>query len=247
MTWLIDENDPARQVIVERAAALNITGTPDTASHSLGAITLADGSTVQAHVVHAVDPIITDGEDVVMINRSKDPGAGKPALPGGFIDPVLGGGTESAVQAAAREALEEVGIELGEGTLIGTRNMNRPYDIRVAQGSGLAAKYGIHDGDIFLVSTQAVRFDVPNLKNTPLTAGDDAQPGSARRVNLDSLTKDFVGVPDHYDMVAAAFPDKFSQPSHRDSKNTHLPSGYVPRNAGNLARGQVPRQDFGIG
>ena len=118
----------------------------------------------------------------LMINRKNDPGMGKPALPGGLIDPAKGGGVESAIQAAAREAFEEVGVDLNEvtATLIGIRNMNRPYDVRIATNNGLEEKYGIKEGDIFMVSTQAVRFDVPMLAKTTLVAGDDAAPGSAR-------------------------------------------------------------------
>lgn len=206
-SWMIDDNDPARDEIVERAVKLGITGDPDKAAHALGLVTLADGRTANAHVVHAVDPIITDGETVVMINRSRDPGAGMPALPGGFIDPSKGGGVESAVQAAAREALEEVGVELGEGIHVGVRNMERPYDVRVAKGDGLLEKYGIADGDVFMVSTQGVRFNVPDLSRTPLIAGDDAQPGSARRVEIGQITRTTVGIPDHADMVHAAIPE----------------------------------------
>jgi 8-oxo-dGTP pyrophosphatase MutT (NUDIX family) len=204
--WMIDTDDPARLEIVERAKTLEITGSPDKAAHALGTITLADGKVVQAHVVHAVDPVITDGTHVVMINRKNDPGMGKPALPGGLIDPAKGGGVESAIQAAAREAMEEVGIDLGkaQSTLIGTRNMDRPFDVRVAANDSLKEKYGIKEGDIFMVSTQAVRFDVPDLVNTSLTAGDDAAPGSARRVRIDSLTRNAVGIPDHFDMIIAA-------------------------------------------
>lgn len=205
--WMIDDSDPARLEIAERAKGLGITGSPDKPAHPLGKIALADGRVVNAHVVHAVDPIITDGASVVMIDRKNEPGKGKPALPGGFIDPMKGG-VESAVQAAAREAMEEVGVDLAKAksTLIGTRNMDRPFDVRVAANDGLKEKYGISAGDIFMVSTQAVRFDVPDLARTRLVAGDDAAPGSARRVRLDALTKDQVGIPDHYDMVAAAFP-----------------------------------------
>ncbi len=209
--WMIDKNDPARGEIVGRAQKLGITGTPDQAAHPLGEITLANGRTVHAHVVHAVDPIITDGHEVVMINRRNPPGMGKPALPGGFIDPAKGGGVESAIQAAAREAAEEVGIDLhqAKATLIGTRNMNRPFDIRVAANNGLEEKYGIKGGDVFMVSTQAVRFDVPDLAKTRLVAGDDAAPGSARRVKIDSLTRDSLGIPDHLAMIEAALPECF--------------------------------------
>jgi 8-oxo-dGTP pyrophosphatase MutT (NUDIX family) len=209
--WMIDPKDPARLEIAERAQSLGITGSPDKASHALGPITLADGRTVQAHVVHAVDPIITDGQSVVLINRKNDPGMGKPALPGGFIDPANGGGVESAIQAAAREAMEEVGVDLEHAPfeLLGKRNMNRPFDVRVASNDGLLENYGIRQGDIFMVSTQAVRFTVPDLSTVGLTAGDDALPGSARPVKINRLTKDGVGIPDHYDMIAAAFPDHF--------------------------------------
>ena len=80
--WMIDNSDLARWEIAGRAQKLGITGTPDQAAHSLGKITLADGRSVNAYVVHAVDPIITDGYEVVMINRKNPPGVGKPALPG---------------------------------------------------------------------------------------------------------------------------------------------------------------------
>ena len=132
--WIIDKTDPARLEIVERAKMLGITGTPDKAAHGLGSITLADGRVVRAHVVHAVDPIITDGHEVVFINCKNAPGKGKPALPGRSLDPTKGGGVESAGQAAAREAMEEVGKKLDDvpSVLIGKRNMDRPFDVRVA-------------------------------------------------------------------------------------------------------------------
>ena len=210
--WTIDKSDPARLEIVERAKTLGITGTPDKAAHGLGSITLADGKVVQAHVVHAVDPIITDGHEVVLINRKNAPGKGKPALPGGFLDPTKGGGVESAVQAAAREAMEEVGTKLDDvpSVLIGKRNMDRPFDVRLAQNNGLERAYGIKEGDVFMVSTQAVRFDVVDLGDMTLIAGDDAEPGSARRVPVKVLTPESLGIPDHFDMIAAAFPEYFS-------------------------------------
>lgn len=216
--WMINSNDPARQEIASRAQALGIVGTPDKAAHHLGPIMLADGTMVQAHVVHAVDPIITDGTHVVMINRRNDPGLGKPALPGGFIDPAQGGGIESAVQAAAREAMEEVGIDLDSNasTLIGTRNMNRPFDVRIASNDGLEKTYGIKKGDIFMVSTQAVRFDVPDLTHKTLSAGDDAEPGTARLMKITSLSKKDLGVADHFDMIQAAFSN------HLEEKMTKL-------------------------
>jgi 8-oxo-dGTP pyrophosphatase MutT (NUDIX family) len=215
--WMIDNDDPARLEIVERAKKLGITGNPDKASHDLGDITLKNGKKVHAFVVHAVDPIITDKTDVVMINRAHEPGLGKPALPGGLIDPLAGGGVETAIDAGIREALEEAGIDISKApaTLLGTRNLDRPFDVRVATGAhiyekgGMFEKYGIREGDIFMVSTQAVRFDVPDLSITSLFAGDDALPGTARRVALDTLSKPMMGIPDHFDMVAAAIPEHF--------------------------------------
>lgn len=211
--WMV--TGPEREEVVRRAVALaaskRIKGTPRKAAHSLGPITLADGRTVEAHVVHAVDPVITDGTYVVMINRSKPPGQGLPALPGGFLDPAKGGGVETAVQAATREALEEVGLPLTGGRPIGTRNMSRPQDVRTATHD--MPQYGIKEGDLFMVSTQAVRFDVPDLDVVQLAAGDDAAPGSARLVPISALTRDNVGIPDHFDMINAALAQRSRGPA----------------------------------
>lgn len=207
--WMIDNNDPVRFEIAERAEALGIVGNPDKAAHALGPVTLANGKTVNAFVVHAVDPIITDGRRIVMINRSHEPRKGMPALPGGMIDPTADG-VESAIQAAAREAAEEAGAQLdtSHATLIGTRNMNRPFDVRIAINDSME-KYGIKKGDVFMVSTQAVRFDVDDLSKIKFVAGDDAEPGSVRLVEIGSITREMIGLSDHYDMIAAAFPDRF--------------------------------------
>ena len=85
---------------------------------------------------------------------------------------------------------------------MGTRNMYRPHDVRIAT-SDLPA-YGIKKGDVFMVSTQAVRFDVPDLAQTKLKAGDDAKPSSARRVPLAQLSRQQMGIADHFDMIIEA-------------------------------------------
>jgi hypothetical protein len=198
--WMLTTSEA--EVVARRARALGITGTPDKAAHNLGLIVLGDGSTVRAHVVHAVDPIITDGRSVVMIDRVNPPGQGLPALPGGFIDPTRGGGVESAVRAAAREAMEEVGVRLAGGQPVGERNMYRPHDVRTAMAD--MPQYGIKKGDVFMVSTQGVRFDVPDLSRVALNAGSDAKPGSARAVPISSLSRERVGIPDHFDMISQA-------------------------------------------
>ena len=207
--WMIPNDDPARTVIAKRALELGLKGDPDKAAHSLGQFHLVNGQDVNGFVVHAADAIIEDGRQIVMINRKNEPGRGELCLPGGFLDSIPGGGAESTVQAAAREAKEEVGIDVNEGQAIGTRNMYRPFDVRVARSH--MPQYGIMKGDIFMVSTQAVRFHVDNLEHYKPVAGDDALPGSARKVEITLLTRYSVGIPDHFDMIAQAFPEFFHQ------------------------------------
>lgn len=58
--------------------------------------------------VTAVGGIITDDcNRVLLIERARDPGAGKLGMPGGFVDPY-----ESAESCLHREVWEEVGLEI---------------------------------------------------------------------------------------------------------------------------------------
>jgi 8-oxo-dGTP pyrophosphatase MutT (NUDIX family) len=198
----MDLTDGERAEIVRRAIALNIPDVPERALHALGRLRRADGSKIAAYVVHAMDAIITDGTWLVVIDRKNPPGQGKPAFPGGFLDPQSNGRAEDPVHAAIRETMEEAGIALTGGTLVGRRNFDRPFDVRIAWHDLPA--YGIGQGDAFLVSTQGVRFDVPDLTALPLHAGDDALPGSARLVALADLTREKMGVPDHYGLLETA-------------------------------------------
>ncbi len=188
--------------LMRRVAKLGEVDVAEDCCHHLGEFTL-NGRQVKAHIIHAVDAIITDGESVVMINRKNDPGKGKPALPGGFIDPQAGG-AEGSVIAATREAQEEAGISLNasDGKMVGHRRMQRPHDIRIARKD--MPQYGIKEGDVFTVSTQSVFFYVPDLKQKKLTAGDDALPGSARLVALRDITSESVGIVDHEAMIVEA-------------------------------------------
>lgn len=192
--------DAERAEVVRRAMALGIVGTPDVCMHPLGMLTRADGSELAAHVVHAVDIVVTDGTHLVTITRKHPPGVGLPALPGGILDPKADGTAETAVEAAIREAREEVGIVLSGGRLMGVRNFDRPYDVRLAWWDLPA--YGIGKDEAFLVSSQPVRFDVPDLTALALHAGDDAL--SARLVLLKDIAPATFGVPDQYAAVAAA-------------------------------------------
>jgi ADP-ribose pyrophosphatase YjhB (NUDIX family) len=63
--------------------------------------------------VAAAIPFDADGR-VILLRRGFDPGAGLWTFPGGFVD--LG---ESVPQAARREALEELGVALRLGALVG--------------------------------------------------------------------------------------------------------------------------------
>ena len=74
-----------------------------------------------------------------------------------------------------------------------------------------------------MVSTQAVRFDVPDLVHTKLVAGDDAFPGTARRIKISSLTKDSMGISDHFDIIKQAFPDQFTAKKAPPSRRPHSP------------------------
>jgi ADP-ribose pyrophosphatase YjhB (NUDIX family) len=206
--WMIDQDDPARDEIVARAQKLHVDSSPDQASHDLGTITLKDGKQVQARAVHSVDPVIVsaDGEYIVLIKRRNDPGKGKLALPGGLIDPKKTGGVETAIEAAVREAGEEVNFDLShvKGKVIGTRNMNRPDDIRVVRGDGLFKAYGLRDGDVFMVSAQPVLFVVPRLTPDMINAGDDAEAGSAQLYKISDLKRENFGIPLHFDEIMQA-------------------------------------------
>ena len=83
--------------------------------------------------------------------------------------------------------MEEAGIELKAGHPAGKRLLYRPHDIRVAINDGLK-HYGVEKGDVFMVSTQSIRFDVPNLANAKLVAGDDAISASANASALVCVT-----------------------------------------------------------
>jgi ADP-ribose pyrophosphatase YjhB (NUDIX family) len=204
--WMIDQDDPARDEIVARAQKLHVDSSPDKPAHNLGKIKLANGKEVNVFVVHSVDPVITDGEYVVTIKRRNDPGKGKLALPGGLIDPKKTGGVETAIEAAVREAGEEVNFDLShvKGKVIGTRNMNRPDDIRVVRGDGLFKAYGLRDGDVFMVSAQPILFVVPRLTPEMINAGDDAETGSAQPYKISDLKRENFGIPLHFDEIMQA-------------------------------------------
>jgi ADP-ribose pyrophosphatase YjhB (NUDIX family) len=195
-----------RAEIVARVLAGNFGDQPDRVVHELGNIGLPEGGVVPLYLRHAADAVLIDDcGQTVLITRGHNPGRGKLALPGGFLD-AADGGVENSADAAMREAVEETGIsasvlcKVGMSP-VGPRRYDRPFDIRAAW-SDLAGT-AIRKGDFFAVSTQGFRFRIAgNLQEIPLKAGDDAH--AVHMMRLDRLALEQFAVPDHLEMIRAA-------------------------------------------
>jgi ADP-ribose pyrophosphatase YjhB (NUDIX family) len=199
--------DPVLQArIIARVRAARLPDQPDRAVHDLGHIGLPDGTSRRLFARHAADAVMLDRfGNVVLITRLHHPGAGKLALPGGFIDDI-DGLVENGLAAALREAVEETGVPAArlascENFAIGPRRFDRPFDIRAAwnhlPGTNIAP------GDLFTVSTRGFGFILPgSLRALALTAGDDAK---AVRVSATAgLAAALFAVPDHLLMIREA-------------------------------------------
>jgi ADP-ribose pyrophosphatase YjhB (NUDIX family) len=169
-----------------------------------------------------VDPIIIDDfGNIVLIARRKNPGAGLLALPGGFIDQVMGK-AEDPMLAAIREAVKETSIDISlllgaTKTPVGHRKYDRPYDIREAWRH--IPDTEIKKGDFFLVSTQGFLFNIHRDLNTvSLTAGDDAKGVGVFRI--DELDPVKMGASDHLEMIQSAL----AMSPHGESLNEFRPS-----------------------
>jgi hypothetical protein len=168
----------------------------------LGPIALPDGQTVGLWLRHAADAILLDDcGQAILITRLHNPGIGKLALPGGFID-----GGESAEQAARREAVEETGIS---AQLLATprtlavlpRLYDRPGDIRIAYNNVPGTE--IRHGDVMMIPTQGVCLKLPgDFTQLALQAGDDA--GTVRVARITDLTPAEFGIQDHLPMLHQA-------------------------------------------
>jgi ADP-ribose pyrophosphatase YjhB (NUDIX family) len=198
--------DPALQhFVTTRILAAKLGDTPSEAVHDLGNMRIRRGGQVRVYARHAADAIILDDfGQVVLITRRHNPGAGKLALPGGFLDEI-DGVVEAPAAAARREAIEETGIDpalLTTPTPIGRRAYDRPFDIRAAWNDPPGTK--IKQGEWFGVSTQGFCFRVPgDLTRIPLKAGDDAK--DAGIYLIARLRSADFAVPDHLPMIRAAF------------------------------------------
>ena len=69
---------------------------------------------MSASVIPCVGAIVTDGRRLLMIKRGHDPGAGLWSIPGGRIEP-----GETDAEALVREMIEETGLTVEVGRLIG--------------------------------------------------------------------------------------------------------------------------------
>lgn len=168
----------------------------------LGPITLPDGKTVGLWLRHAADAILLDDYgQAILITRLHNPGIGKLALPGGFID-----GGETAEQAAKREAAEETGISAqllstAKTLAVLPRLYDRPGDIRIAYNNLPGTE--IRKGDVMMIPTQGVCLKLPgDFTQIALQAGDDA--GTVRVAKIADLAPAEFGIQDHLPMLHQA-------------------------------------------
>jgi 8-oxo-dGTP pyrophosphatase MutT (NUDIX family) len=168
----------------------------------LGPFTLPDGKTVQLCLRHAADAILLDDlGQTILITRLNNPGIGKLAIPGGFID-----GDETVDAAARREAIEETGISpqlmaSAKTLTILPRLYNRPGDIRIAWNNLPGTQ--IKKGDIMMVPTQGVCLKLPgDFAQFQLKAGDDA--GTVQVAKIRDLSPEQFGIGDHLPMLQEA-------------------------------------------
>ncbi len=217
-SWMV-ENQTACKEVVRLAGNLaktrKISGDPTEAAHHLGNVTLANGTEVKAHVIHAVDAVITDphGKEVLLIKREKDPGTDRLALPGAFLKPDAGKSPLSGIEAAASVAARRTGIPIDKlkGTLIGKRHTNRPFDVREARSD--MPEYGINKGELFMVSTQAVAFSVPDLASYALA--EDVE-----RRDVATLDQSVIGIPDHLELIKETLAAKSTSHAAKTSRES---------------------------
>jgi len=190
--------------IATRAAALNVADQPDSPVHHLGSIRHSANTAVPVHLRHAVDAVVMDRRgNVLLIERAHNPGAGKLALPGGFIDPAKHGTAEDVARATLRELAEETGLILPahiRAVSLGKRQSFRPFDVR--QAFRAMPDVAIEKGDYFAVTTKAFAFLVEDITILKPTAGDDARKIAIKPI--DTLVPNQIGIEDHLTFIKSA-------------------------------------------
>jgi 8-oxo-dGTP diphosphatase len=95
-------------------------------------------------MIRCVGAIVHDAAGrLLMIRRATEPGKGLWSLPGGRVEP-----GETDVSAVAREVLEETGLEVRVGALIGTVHRPAPNGVFVIHDYAAEVTGGrLHAGD----------------------------------------------------------------------------------------------------
>jgi ADP-ribose pyrophosphatase YjhB (NUDIX family) len=193
-----------RARLIGMVLAADLADVPGVTCNFIGRVALADGSERGFFVRHAVDAVLSDAAgNVVLITRLHQPGKGRLAIPGGFLD-LVDGLCEDVVTAARRELEEETGvasaiIEAAALQGVGRRRYDRPFDVRIAWAD--IPHTGILTGDIFMASTQPVYLrTAEDLTRVTLRAGDDAV--AARVANTREMDEGTLGIPDQLGMIA---------------------------------------------
>jgi 8-oxo-dGTP diphosphatase len=115
--------------------------------------------------IPCVGAILTDGERILLIKRGHEPEAGRWSLPGGRIEP-----GETDQQALVREVLEETGLEVTAGPLVGAVDRPTPGGRVLAIRDYAAAVTGgtLAAGDD---ADDARWFSMRELHRLPLSTG----------------------------------------------------------------------------
>ncbi len=176
----------------------NLTGQPTSPVTHIGNLSLQEQNRPFFSVA-AIDGILTDGKNIVVIERRDEPGKGKFTLSGGFIDD----SAEKAAMSAIREIAEETGVFLDQAyynATLSEKRLTDRTDVRQIQGEYLSNK-GLHNGDVMAITTSGTLIHVPDLDyyREQVVAGDDAK--KAQVVDITTLIDQGTGIEDHLELI----------------------------------------------